>query len=106
MWRIIDPMVCPTRGLRWRRWTALAVALYALVLVASAFEHHDLLCHLRNPDHCTACSAAQLGSDPEILTAPRAASLPDAGCALTLHVIADSTLLVVRSTGRSPPSAS
>ena len=103
MWRIIDPMVCPTRGLRWRRWTALAVALYALVLVASAFEHHDLLCHLRNPQHCTACTATQLGSDPQTLTAPHAAELADAGSATALHITVDSTLLVVRSTGRSPP---
>jgi hypothetical protein len=90
----------------WRRWrfsAALAAALYALVMLASAFEHHDLLCHLRNPDHCTACSVAQLGSDPETPATPRAAELPDAGRALTFHVIASGTLLTVRTTGRSPP---
>ena len=96
-------MVCVPRGDRWRRSAALAAAMYALVVLASAFEHHDLLCHLRNPEHCTACSAAQLGSDPQTLTAPRTADLPDAGRALTLHVTADGTLLAVRSTGRSPP---
>jgi len=90
-------------GGRWRRSIALASAIYVLVLVASAFEHHDLLCHLRNPQHCTACTATQLGSDPQTLTAPRAAELADAGYATALHIIADSTLLVVRSTGRSPP---
>jgi hypothetical protein len=77
--------------------------MYALVLVASSFEHHDLLCHLRNPQHCTACSATQLGSDPQTLTAPRTSDLADAGRAIAVHVIADSTLLVVSSTGRSPP---
>ena len=77
--------------------------MYALVVLASAFEHHDLLCHLRNPDHCTACSVAQLGSDPQTPAAPRAAELPDAGQALTLHVLVRGTLLTVRSSGRSPP---
>ena len=81
----------------------MAIAMYVLVQVASAFEHHDLLCHLRNPQHCTACSATQLGSDPQTLTAPRASELADAGRAIALHVIADGTLLVARSTGRSPP---
>ena len=90
-------------GSRWRRSIALATAIYVLVLVASAFEHHDLLCHLRNPKHCTACTATQLGSDPQTLTAPHAAELADAGSATALHITVDSTLLVVRSTGRSPP---
>ena len=81
----------------------MTTAIYVLVLVASAFEHHDLFCHLRNPQHCTACSAAQLGSDPQTLTAPRTADLADAGRAIALHVAAEGTLLVVRSTGRSPP---
>ena len=97
-------MVRSPDGHRWRRFAVLAAAMYALVVLISAYEHHDLLCHLRNPEHCTACSAAQLGSDPQALTAPRAAELPDAGRALTLHVTTDGALLVVRSTGRSPPS--
>ena len=75
----------------------MTTAIYVLVVLASAFEHHDLLCHLRNPQHCTACSATQT------LTAPHTSNLADAGRATALHVVADGTLLVVRSTGRSPP---
>jgi len=82
----------------------MTTAIYVLVVLASAFEHHDLLCHLRNPQHCTACSATQLGSDPQTLTAPHTSNLADAGRATALHVVADGTLLVVRSTGRSPPA--
>src|SRR5262245_38210623 len=89
--RIIELMGCFPKGRRWQRWAALAAAMYALVVLASAFEHHDLLCHLRNPEHCTACSAAQLGSDPQTLTAPRAADLADAGRALTQHITAKGT---------------
>jgi len=77
--------------------------MYVLVLVVSSFEHHDLLCHLRNPQHCTACTATQLGSDPQTLAAPRTAELSDAGRTIALHVIANGTLLVVSSSGRSPP---
>jgi hypothetical protein len=86
-----------------QRRIVMAIAIYALVIVASAFEHHDLLCHLRNPQHCTACSAAQLGSDPQTLIAPRTSDLADVGRATTPHVIAEGALLVARSTGRSPP---
>ena len=81
----------------------MAAAMYVLVLVASAFEHHDLLCHLRNPQHCTACLATQVGSDPQTLTAPRTIDLADAGRATALDVVPVGALVVVRSSGRSPP---
>lgn len=77
--------------------------LYSLVLAGSAFEHHDILCHLKNPQHCTACTASQLGSDPQPLAAPVAARLADAGRAVDTHATVASLLLAVSSTGRSPP---
>ena len=36
----------------------LGVAIYALFLVTAPFEHHDLLCHLKTPSHCTACTSS------------------------------------------------
>ena len=81
----------------------LAAALYCLVVLAASFEHHDFLCDLRNPQHCTACTASQLGCDPQTLTTPRTSQLADAGSAVAKHVLAQGALLPVRSTGRSPP---
>lgn len=83
----------------------IAAAIYVLVLAASAFEHHDILCHLRNPQHCAACTATPLGSDPQTTVAPGTSDLADAGRVLTRYVMADDALLPVRSTGRSPPPA-
>ena len=88
----------------WRRVAVVGVALYAFFLTAAPFEHHDLVCHLKNPFHCTSCSASQLGSDPQALVVPGTCHLPDAGRAVTMYVIADDTFLPVDSTGRSPPS--
>lgn len=88
-----------------RRSTArLASVVYALVILAAAFEHHDILCHLQHPQHCTACAASQLSADPQSLTPPRISSLADAGLAVTTLVVARGALLPVRSTGRSPPA--
>jgi hypothetical protein len=81
----------------------LAAALYCLVVLAASFEHHDFLCDLRNPQHCTACTASQPGCDPQTLTAPWTSRLADAGRAIATHVLAHGALLPVRSTGRSPP---
>src|SRR5438067_47748 len=89
-----------------RRTLAMAGAvLYALFLVVAPFEHHDLLCHLKNPQHCTSCSSSALGSDSQPPT-PFVARLADAGSVLTLQSTAAGVLLTVRSTGRSPPARS
>jgi len=81
------------------------VALYVLFLVASPFEHHDIVCHLKTPQHCTTCAFTQLGTRPCPPQALDGCHLADAGRAVSFHILADSTLLAVQSTGRSPPSA-
>jgi hypothetical protein len=80
------------------------LALYAIFLVGSPFEHHDLLCELKTPLHCTSCTSTQLGSDPQILWYAGVWHLADAGQAVAVLFLSEGTLLTVRSTGRSPPS--
>ncbi|MEO8258679.1 MAG: hypothetical protein ABI868_15125 [Acidobacteriota bacterium] len=87
-----------------RSLTLIATLCYVLVLAASAFEHHDFVCHLKNPQHCTACSASQLGADPPALAVDATSSFHDAGRAMALQADATGALLTARSTGRSPPS--
>jgi hypothetical protein len=84
----------------------LGVALYAAVLVVAPFTHHDLVCHFKNPQHCTACTSNQLGTDPAALRAPRFRPLVDAGRAVQIHALAEGVLLAADSTGRSPPRQS
>jgi hypothetical protein len=81
------------------------MAIYAIFLVASPFEHHDLSCELKTPQHCTSCTSTQLGSDTHIILTPGAAQLADAGSASSFVLLDEGTVLVVRSTGRSPPAA-
>jgi hypothetical protein len=79
------------------------IALYVLFVFTAQFEHHDFVCHLKNPQHCTSCVSSQLGSDPHPLTDPGAVCLNDAGRAFSEPTTETGALLVVRSTGRSPP---
>jgi hypothetical protein len=81
------------------------VALYAAFLFVASFEHHDLACHLKNPQHCTACTASQLGTDPDSPSVVGAWQLSDAGCAVSFQPPAAGVLLPHQSTGRSPPVA-
>ncbi len=88
-----------------RRLALVGMAIYAVFLVASPFEHHDLSCELKTPQHCTACTSTQLGSDTQIVLSPGAAQLADAGRATSFVVLDQGTLLAVGSTGRSPPAS-
>ena len=93
------------RHTRIRRLPYIGMAVYVLFLVASPFEHHDLVCHLKTPQHCTTCASTQLGADPRPPLTVDACELADAGRAVSFEILAESTLLAVQSTGRSPPSA-
>ena len=91
------------KGSRLRRLALLGVILHALFLAAADFEHHDIACHLKTPYHCTSCALSQLGSDPHSPSVPGACRLADAGRAVAVLLDAESALLSVRTTGRSPP---
>ncbi len=81
----------------------LGVGLYAVFLLTAQFEHHDLICHLKTPQHCTACTSSQPGSDPHTPAVVGAWQLADAGRATAFQPLASGVLLAARSTGRSPP---
>jgi len=64
------------------------MAVYAVFLAATPFEHHDLLCELKTPLHCTACTSSVLGSDSFKSAPAGTATLTDFGldpviCTLT-----------------------
>ena len=90
---------------RSRGWAYAGIALYSIFLLTSQFEHHDLLCELKTPQHCTACTSSVLGTDPTGPTLPGARQLADAGRTVSRQILATDLLLAVRSTGRSPPPA-
>ena len=91
-----------SRGIRRFAW--LAIALFAIVLVTEQLEHHDIACHLKNPQHCNACASSPLGSDPHTLITAQHIVLADAGGAVCAARPLAGTVLPSRSSGRSPPA--
>ena len=83
----------------------MGVAIYALFLVTAPFEHHDLVCHLKTPTHCTACTSSLVSAAPHAPAVAGAADLADAGGAFALDSVAHGFQLATQSSGRSPPSA-
>jgi hypothetical protein len=93
------------RHARLRRLAFLGIVLHALFLAVADFEHHDLLCHFKTPQHCTSCALSPPGSEPRAAVAPDPCCHRDAGRALHVRFDSQGVLLSARTTGRSPPSA-
>jgi hypothetical protein len=91
-------------GFRRRRVAVAWLALYALFLAATPFEHHDLLCELKTPLHCTACTSALVGSDPVRTALVGDWTLNDLGCAVIVEWTVAGAFLSTPSAGRSPPA--
>lgn len=91
------------RRARSRRWIALGVALYAVVLVASPVLHHDLACHLKAPTHCDACTANPLGSRADVVACPAPASVA-MGAEAPAAAGAAMALFASATPGRAPPA--
>jgi hypothetical protein len=89
---------------RWRRLAVAAVALYAVFLTTTPFEHHDLLCHLKTPQHCTSCASSPLSVHPQTPDGLDTVRFSDAGGALVVDTLSEGALLVTASSGRSPPA--
>jgi hypothetical protein len=81
----------------------IGVALYAVFLLIAQFEHHDLVCHLKTPQHCTSCASSLPGADPHTPAMFGSWQFADAGRASAFLQLLKGTILAVRSTGRSPP---
>jgi hypothetical protein len=81
----------------------VGLAVYALFLVAAPFEHDDLWCELKAPQHCISCRSSVVGSNPAAPATLDASCLTDAGKAVSVLLLSDGVVLPARSTGRSPP---
>ena len=94
------------RPMRWKRLVLLGVLFHFAFLVTSPFEHHDFLCHLKTPMHCTACASSQLSAAPQVPEIGSGAQFADAGTPIAFVFVDRGTILVVNSPGRSPPALS
>ena len=90
---------------RLRRYVHAALVLFAVFLITGEFEHHDIACHLKTPQHCSACASSPLGADPSRPSTLDRIVLADAGHAVAAAVVLTGTVLPSRASGRSPPAA-
>jgi hypothetical protein len=63
----------------------LGPALYVAFLLVAPFEHHDLICHLKTPQHCSACTSSQPTAAPHAPEAVGRGPFVEAGRIAAFH---------------------
>ena len=97
-------MLTQLRERRSQAHTIVGVAMYAVFLIVAPFEHHDIVCHLKSPQHCTSCSSSLVSANPDAPAVLGTSDLTDLGGAVPADLLPAGLLLAVRTTGRSPPA--
>lgn len=83
----------------------VVLAAYVVAAALLPLGHHDLACHLKSSTHCTTCivgSSAELTADPAALVRQ---PLSDVGPAASPVDSAADSVVLLESSGRSPPAA-
>jgi hypothetical protein len=83
----------------------LVIALYFVAFAALPFGHHDFLCHVRSSTHCDVCHVGTSTDNSSAHSALTQVQLEDAGSAFEIVAGSASSVVLVPSSGRSPPSA-
>jgi hypothetical protein len=84
--------------------TALAVGLYALVLMVGPILHHDLACHVKSRTHCTVCVVSVTAPGTHGAAGLIAADLRANGAIALECAMAVRPVSVALLVGRSPPA--
>jgi hypothetical protein len=84
--------------------TALAVGLYALVLMVGPILHHDLACHVKSRTHCTVCVVSVTAPGTYGTAGLIAADLRANGTIALERAMAVTPVSAALLVGRSPPA--
>jgi len=86
------------------RWAAIALAVYAALLVVGPVAHADLADHVKASSHCQSCAANPLAARIEPRAATSAPTLAAAGEVTALPSAAFVSPVSSSTSGRSPPA--
>jgi hypothetical protein len=85
-----------------------AKALLTIYIVGAALlplSHHDVICHVKSPTHCTTCLTSVSGEATPHTASFDVWALADAGCATMSERGALRSAHLSSPTGRAPPTS-
>jgi len=83
---------------------AIALAVYAALLVVGPVAHTDLADHVKSSSHCQVCAANPLAARIEPRVAASAPTLPALGEVAGILAAGFVSPVPFRTSGRSPPA--
>jgi len=86
------------------RFAAIALAVYAALLVVGPVAHTDLADHVKSSSHCQVCAANPLAARVEPRVAASAPTLPARGEVAWVFAADFESPVPFRTSGRSPPA--
>jgi hypothetical protein len=89
-----------------RSWLALSrllLAVYVSAAALSPLQHHDVICHLQSPTHCTTCLIGSTAEGPSVVNSSPASPLVAIGSTFEGSNILRDAALPGELSGRSPP---
>jgi hypothetical protein len=92
------------RGRAAVRFAAIALAVYAALLVVGPAAHTDLADHVKSSSHCQACAANPLAARIEPRVAASAPALASTGEIAGIQTAGFVSPVPFRTSGRSPPA--
>jgi hypothetical protein len=96
---VVDQLRALRPGLLLR--TVLAVYVAAVALLP--LSHHDVVCHLKSPTHCTSCLVGSSGEPGTDAAALLRVAVSDQGRLLNTSTTLVASIPHGASAGRSPP---
>ncbi len=86
------------------RFAAIALVVYAALLVVGPVAHTDLADHVKSSSHCQVCAANPLAARIEPRVAASAPTLPSTGEVPGILAADFASPVPFRTSGRSPPA--
>ena len=84
--------------------STLLLAVLVSVAVLSPLLHHDIVCHIQSPTHCTTCLVGSSAESPSEVGSLSGSPLVAIGPVLAPFDLALETRLPRELSGRSPPA--
>ena len=89
-----------------RSWLAVSQFLLAVYVSAAGLSpllHHDVICHLQSPTHCTTCLIGSTAEGPSVANSSSGSPLVAIGPAFEASNVLRDAALPGELSGRSPP---
>jgi hypothetical protein len=87
----------------WPTFSSVLLAVFVAAAALSPLLHHDVVCHIQSPTHCTTCLSGCAAEGPSQPDSPSGSPLVAMGSVVVDPDLVRAAVLPGELAGRSPP---